>query len=157
MRTTALLALLVAATPKPAVAQTTPPETSIAQAPPAPATTNKDIVAPPPAVAQPKPEPPSRGIGLIIAGSVMTGLGVLNLASTAVCKTDFYVDLVDQDGADLCFVVSLAVGGGLSLIGIPLLITGLVQRSNYRAWKEQHALDINVDVANRRLALAFRF
>lgn len=99
--------------------------------------------APPAQPAQPAPsmqtvnEPkPSSGTGLIIAGSVVGGVGVLNLATSPLCKVD---DLIrDKKLQDTCFAAALVFGGVLVSVGIPLLIVGLNKRSTYLEWKERH-------------------
>jgi hypothetical protein len=80
------------------------------------------------------PEPPSNGVGYIITGSIFLGLGVLNLATAPLCKTD----AVAEDMQDTCLYASLGVGGAFVAVGTPLLIVGIGKRSTYNEWRRQH-------------------
>jgi hypothetical protein len=86
-----------------------------------------------PTVNEPKP---SSGTGLVIAGAVVGGVGVVNLATSPLCKVD---DLIrDKDWQDTCLAAALIFGGVLVSVGVPLLIVGLNKRSTYLEWKERH-------------------
>jgi hypothetical protein len=118
----------------PGAAQTQP------AAPPAPPA----LPPPPPpgyVVAQPVPyhavqRPPSTGLPLIITGSVMLGVGVLNLATSPICKSS----AVSHNMQDTCLYLSLGLGGGLVAAGTPLLIVGAGQRGRYNEWRKHQAL-----------------
>lgn len=86
-------------------------------------------------------KPPS-GVGLLVAGGILTGIGVTNLATSPICKTS----LVDHSAQDPCLAGSLIVGGTLTLVGVPLLIVGASQRSRYNEWKRNFlgGLDLRV-------------
>jgi hypothetical protein len=90
----------------------------------------------PPASGDAADAPPSKGTGLIIAGGILTGLGALNLATAPLCKID---DLIkDPDIQDVCLVASLVVGGAMLAVGVPLLVVGIGNRSDYKEWEERH-------------------
>lgn len=79
---------------------------------------------------------PSTGTGLIIAGWIATGIGLLNFALLPVCSADFY----PSDAEDSCIALSAVFGGvGLSL-GIPFLIIGYNNRADFKEWKERNRL-----------------
>ena len=118
-----------------------------------PAQNSSELVKKPMREEQP---PPSRGTGYIVAGSILTALGAINLGLTPVCRTEGYRDLADDSGSDICFYGSLIGGGVFAGIGLPLLITGLVKRSRYKTWQEGN-LSLHVDPKNRRVAFALRF
>ena len=83
-------------------------------------------------VASRQRRPPS-GVGFLVSGGILTGLGVLNLAASPVCKTD----LVREDVQNECLIVSLATGGVMLAVGIPLLVVGGAKRSKFLEWQEQ--------------------
>jgi hypothetical protein len=89
--------------------------------------------------AQPSGPPekrPSSGMGLVIAGAVLTGVGVLNLATSPLCKND---DLIaNKKLQDTCFAAALVFGGVAVAVGVPLLIVGLSKHSTYEEWKKAH-------------------
>src|SRR5687768_8859083 len=77
---------------------------------------------------------PSTGTGLIVVGWIAVGIAALNLATLPICYADFY----PRESEDLCVGASLVIAGiGVSL-GIPFLIVGYVNRSNYNDWKERN-------------------
>jgi uncharacterized membrane protein len=112
-------------------------EAPAAAAPPprAPAATTPAPFAEPSDFAEPDVERPSNGIGYLVAGGVLTGLGVLNAVGFGVCFLDAYPD----NARDVCKVASAIVSGAGLTIGIPLLIIGSNQRAGFKAWKEQHS------------------
>ena len=115
---------------------------------------------PPPEYATPpvaQVEEPSSGLGLVITGSVLIGVGGLNLAISPVCVTDFYRNTVGATGSKVCLYASLIAGGALFLSGIPLLIVGLMRRSEHRAWEAQQPVTFNVYFDGRLAYAALRF
>lgn len=84
-------------------------------------------------IADPKP---SSGIGLIVVGWVASGIGALNLATLPICFADFY----PEESKGLCIGLSAAFAGVGFAVGLPALIIGYNQRSDYKAWKKRHAL-----------------
>jgi hypothetical protein len=86
-----------------------------------------------PAMTDADPQP-STGVGMIVAGWILGGIGVLNLATLPLCYADFY----PSNAEDLCVALSAVIGGlGLG-IGIPLLIVGYNNRSDYKDWQRRH-------------------
>ncbi len=79
--------------------------------------------------------PPSSGLGLVISGSVLTGLGALNMATSPICLVD---SLVRDDIETACVAACMIVGGTMFAVGLPLLIVGVVKRGKYKEWREQH-------------------
>jgi hypothetical protein len=67
---------------------------------------------------------------------VATGVGLLNLAAVPVCSADFY----PADAEDACVVGSLIVAGVGVGLGIPFLIVGYSQHSDYNAWKARNGV-----------------
>jgi hypothetical protein len=131
-----------------------PPPAPPAAEPAAPVVLPAAAPAPPPPpmrTAQPAPqaswaEPPaSRGVGYFVTGGIFTGLGVLNLATSPLAQTD------------VVRIASLAVGGTLLAIGVPLLIVGGVKRSKYNDWKANHpvAAGFGFSTANGGGSLTF--
>jgi hypothetical protein len=100
--------------------------------------------------------PPPKGTGGIIAGSILTGLGVINLAATGMC----FVEGGDFGlGTDVCVGVQLGAGGFFVLLGVPLLIAGGVRRSRYKDWLQgnQVALSPVISPNFSGFALSFAF
>jgi hypothetical protein len=82
---------------------------------------------------------PSSGLGLIIAGWILTGVGALNLATLPVCYADFYQTYAD---GDVCVAGSVAIGAiGLGL-GIPFLIVGYNNRAKHNLWESQQTVSL---------------
>jgi hypothetical protein len=125
----AVVALSLSA-PSLARAQEPPPPPPVAPPPPPPVM----MVAPPPMIVE---APPSNGVGLLVAGGIFTGLGVLNLATAPLCKG---LTSLSESGRNACFDASLIVGGLFLATGIPLLIVGGTKRSAYKEWKASHPM-----------------
>jgi uncharacterized membrane protein len=77
---------------------------------------------------------PKSGLGTIIPGWVLVGIGVVNLATSPICRTS----AVEKSQQDLCFNLSIGVAIGGAAIGIPLLIVGYNQRAEFNEWKARH-------------------
>jgi hypothetical protein len=92
------------------------------------------VVPAPPGAYAPAPPPPSSGVGLIVAGSILLGLGVANLATAAICKTD----AIARDLQDPCLYASIGVGVAFSGTGIPLLVVGASRRRAFKEWQRAH-------------------
>jgi hypothetical protein len=78
---------------------------------------------------------PSTGTGMIVTGSIFTGIGVANLITAPICKTSA---ISGRDTQDVCFGVSLTIGGVFTAIGVPLLLVGIHRHNNYVEWKREH-------------------
>ena len=102
-------------------------------------------------------EPRSNGLGLTIAGGIVTGLGALNLAISPVCRADFYREANGDTASNVCFYGSLIGGGILLAVGVPMLVVGLVRRSAWKAWHENNQVFFRVDHDGGTLAWAMRF
>jgi hypothetical protein len=81
--------------------------------------------------------PPSRGVGLLVAGGIFTGIGAINLLTSPICKTDLVGNRATQDA---CFTASLVLGGTFLAIGVPMLVVGGVKRSKFKRWQADHPL-----------------
>jgi hypothetical protein len=88
-----------------------------------------------PETAVPAGKPPSTGIGMIVTGSILTGLGAVNLITAPICKTSAIPDPTSQD---VCLGTSLVLGGAFAAVGIPLLLVGVNRHNRYVEWKRQH-------------------
>lgn len=114
----------------------------------------ESLPPPPPAAASPAPPPlavssveanetsesdtpPSRGVGLLVAGGIFTGIGAINLLTSPICKTDLVGNRATQDA---CFTASLVLGGTFLAIGVPMLVVGGVKRSKFKRWQAEHPL-----------------
>lgn len=100
---------------------------------------------------------PSTGNGLIVAGWIATGLGVLNLATLPICFADFY----PEDAEDLCVIGSAAIGGVGLALGVPFLIVGYNNKADYREWQARkglayHLQNTRVTVADDGVGLSYR-
>jgi hypothetical protein len=154
--------------PKPEAAETTESATEIIA--PAPSTSASQPAVPQSIdyetaslVSSPTSPRPSSGTGLIIAGSIITGIGGLNLLAIPLCYVIFddssydeaveyvysqyegdyviresTVDDTKETARDICVIGSLAFGGVHVAVGLPLLIVGLNQRSDYNEWREKN-------------------
>ncbi|RKH05831.1 hypothetical protein D7X32_06985 [Corallococcus carmarthensis] len=71
---------------------------------------------------------------MLVAGSIMTGVGAVNLLTSPLCKTS----LIPRDTQDVCLGSSLAIGGVLAAVGVPLLLVGVSRHNTYVDWKRQH-------------------
>lgn len=80
---------------------------------------------------------PSRGVGLLVAGGIFTGIGVVNLATAPICKTDL---IKGNDTQDACLIASLVLGGTFIAIGVPLLVVGGVKRGKFKQWQAEHPM-----------------
>jgi hypothetical protein len=80
--------------------------------------------------------PPSSGTGLIVAGSILLGIGVLNLITAPICTVDDVIR--DPDTQDACLYASLIVGGAFVAVGTPLLVVGIKKRRAYKEWRMRH-------------------
>jgi hypothetical protein len=80
--------------------------------------------------------PPSSGAGYIIAGSILLGVGVLNLITAPICTVDDVIG--DPDTQDACLYASLIVGGAFVAVGTPLLVVGIRKRRAYKEWRMRH-------------------
>jgi hypothetical protein len=98
------------------------------------------------AAAQDGPPPPS-GLGLIITGSVFTGIGAVNLITSPICKSS----IIDPSISDVCLGVSLGIGGTFVAIGIPMLVVGANRRSEYLEWRRRNAAAALLDVRLARV------
>ncbi|RKH50474.1 hypothetical protein D7X55_03645 [Corallococcus sp. AB049A] len=79
-------------------------------------------------------KPPPTGTGMLVAGSILTGVGAVNLLTSPLCKTS----MVPRDTQDVCFGSSLAIGGVFAAVGLPLLFVGISRHNNYVEWKRQN-------------------
>jgi hypothetical protein len=102
-------------------------------------------------------ERPSNGLGLTIAGGVVTGLGALNLASSAICRTGFYRDRWGDTRSDICFWVAIGLGVVELAVGVPMLVVGLVRRSAYKEWLQKNAVSIVPRPDGLEVAYLLRF
>jgi hypothetical protein len=126
MKTLVAIAVALAASiPALARAQTPPPGY---YAPPPP----PGYYAPPPGAYA---TPPSTGTGMIVTGSVFTGLGFINLATSPVCLT-----IQDSGTQTFCLGLSIGVGVAFAAIGIPLLVVGAGRRRAYLEWKKENGV-----------------
>ncbi len=121
--------------PPPAAASPAPPPPPVALAPAAPAPLAVSSVET--AETSESDTPPSRGVGLLVAGGIFTGIGALNLLTAPICKTDLVGNRATQDA---CFKVSLVLGGTFLAIGVPMLVVGGVKRSKFKRWQAEHPL-----------------
>ncbi|APR87453.1 hypothetical protein A7982_12802 [Minicystis rosea] len=91
---------------------------------------------PPPGYAFPG-EPPSNGLGLIITGSIFTGIGGINLLTSPICTSSA---LISRSSRTPCLALSLGVGIGFLAAGIPMLVVGVGRRNAFRQWKQEHGI-----------------
>jgi hypothetical protein len=71
---------------------------------------------------------PSTGLGMLITGSILSGIGLASLgASVTVCEDDS--DPADCRG--IAILASIATLGP----GIPLFIVGMIRRSRHKTWE----------------------
>lgn len=80
------------------------------------------------------PSTPSSGVALTVVGAIALGIGALNFALIPVCSADFY----PAEQKDTCVVASVTVGVIGVGVGLPLLLVGLHQRSQYKEWRKSH-------------------
>ena len=106
----------------------------------------------------PPPRAPSTGVGHLVTGGIFLGLGVLNLVTAPICRTD----AVEKDMQDPCLFASLGVGGLFVAVGTPLLIIGTSKRRTYKEWRRQHPhlavlSGLAVGVRKKSMALNWRW
>jgi hypothetical protein len=76
------------------------------------------------------------GIGETVAGGILVGLAVLDLAEACLCKVDAVIP--DRKEQNPCLYATLIAGGLFSAVGVPLLVVGLRKRADYRRWEQSH-------------------
>ncbi|RKG52517.1 hypothetical protein D7X30_33465 [Corallococcus sp. AB011P] len=87
--------------------------------------------------------PPPTGTGMLVTGSILSGVAAVNLLSSPLCKTS----LIPRDTQDVCLGSSLVIGGVLAAVGLPLLFVGISRHNTYVEWKRQHrAISLLTDV-----------
>ena len=105
--------------------------------------------APAPAPAAMGPEP-SKGLGMLIPGAIITGGLGLPLTALGIVRLIQYNNIQKQTDDGLV-AAGAALGKGASIVvisfgviflavGVPLLAVGAVKLSNYQKWKSGHAL-----------------
>jgi len=107
--------------------------------------------------APPSDPQPSTGTGLVVAGWIATGIGVLNLATLPICFADFY----PEESEDLCVGASAVIGGVGLALGVPFLIVGYNNKADYREWQARngiayHLQNTHVTIANDGVGLSYR-
>jgi hypothetical protein len=129
-----------------------PPQLDVDAAPP------PMLSTPPPVSAHPTTPPaeghapevdwstrPSSGLGALIAGGIITGIGLANLAtSVPICKSNSALSPKKQDQ---CSEIALGISGGITGVGVLLLIIGGSLRSSYNDWKKEHDVASHLVVA----------
>jgi hypothetical protein len=80
---------------------------------------------------------PRSGTGGIITGSILLGAGAVNLITAPACLLDDYVDLVGEQGSQVCLGTSLVLGGGLAVVGGAVLAGGLHRKREHKEWRER--------------------
>ena len=84
------------------------------------------------------PRPPSKGTGFLITGVVLTGVGVVTVIGTpSICKTGSGAATTGKS-TEGCDRFGYILGATFGAVGIPLMIVGIVKRSNYNAWIAEH-------------------
>ncbi|HRG98703.1 MAG TPA: hypothetical protein PLR99_20770 [Polyangiaceae bacterium] len=108
-----------------------------------------------PARAEPSSQPlatapserPSKGTGFLIAGTILTGIGAVTVIGTpSICKTGTGSATTGKSTAG-CERFGYIFGASLAAVGIPLMIVGLVKRSNYNAWMAEHPVASRLSVS----------
>ena len=97
--------------------------------------------------AEERARPPSKGTGLLITGSVLLGVGLVTVISTpSICRngTGAATTGVSTSG---CNNVGYVFGAAFGAVGLPLMIVGLVKRSNYNAWLADHPVVSGLSLA----------
>lgn len=77
---------------------------------------------------------PSSGTGLIIAGSIVVGIGGNVMTTALICYFPYPVNSADE-----CAILTLAAGGIIVAIGLPILIGGIKQRRAYNDWRKKNS------------------
>ncbi len=86
------------------------------------------------------PEPPaearpSKGTGFMVTGAVFSGVGAVTVLGTpSICKNGSPY----QTNRSGCETFGYVLGAGFVAVGIPLIIVGIVKRSNYNKWLAEH-------------------
>ena len=96
------------------------------------------------------------GIGLTVAGSVLTIAGIVIL-SNATWVEDGYGNYTTTDNKAVGGVVCLLGGMGGLGAGIPLAIIGSKNKTKYEAKLQSVSLRINANPQNTGIALVYRF
>jgi hypothetical protein len=77
------------------------------------------------------PPVPSKGTGLLIAGGVVTGVGLLFFVNAAVCQTNRDQSEREQN---VCTAITASIGAVAVAIGVPMLVIGAIRRSAFQEW-----------------------
>jgi hypothetical protein len=76
------------------------------------------------------PPVPSTGNGLLIAGAVVSGVGLIFFGSSAICQADDRAD-VDQN---TCTAIQASIGAVALAAGVPMLVIGVIRRLRFQEW-----------------------
>jgi hypothetical protein len=140
-----------------AVVCTTQAQESSASQPLGTVASNAVTMLPAPYVgAVPASSAPPSGKGLIIAGWVAFGIGILNAAQVPFC----YVDDDFWGSKRRCVGISAGVAAAAIGLSVPMLVSGYRRRSEHRRWHDHHGLgallsDLRIVVHPHRSALSY--
>ena len=84
------------------------------------------------------------GRGEIIAGAIITSLGVLELLAGYLTTS---LTPVDHEAGEFISVATGTVGGGLTLIGLPILIYGITVNSKARSRMRPDGVSLHVSAS----------
>ena len=123
-----------------------PPPQTVSAAPPAQVQYSGNRPPPGAVGGPPARYPYSTGTGNRVAGTILLIVGMLNIATAPLCTTD----MVDSSVEEGCLIGSLAFGGTLTLIGIPLLAVGNAKKRRYLEWRRLNSNSGNIQFAFTR-------
>jgi hypothetical protein len=84
-------------------------------------------------------ERPPSGLELLVTGSIVTGLAVVDLAAgPPVCVDYFSTEVYPRSTRTACITATLVMGGMVTAVGIPLLVVGAGQSHRFKEWQRQH-------------------
>lgn len=103
------------------------------------------------------PEIPSSGLGLTIAGGIVSGTSLFSFIAAPLCKLDGRN--FSREAENVCLGVYVGIGVVQLAVGLPMLIVGIVRRSQFKEWVRQYhpRLAVWVEEDQRVATLGFDF
>ncbi|MBK6463291.1 MAG: hypothetical protein IPF92_20135 [Myxococcales bacterium] len=92
-------------------------------------------------------ERPSKGTGFLVTGAVLMAVGAVTIIGTpSICAQGAGTATTGKTSAG-CERFGYIFGASIAVAGLPLVIVGMVKRSNYNAWLAEHPVASRLTVS----------